>query len=449
MRKRVVLALVLVLALLVSSGCSLIEKDEAVDLQTPVIEVLGRTFTKGEVLEQAESVLDYYEYLYYYYYGMAFDRTAEDNIALARQEAVDTMIQGAAAEKKMAEKGYDQFTAEELAEIQAAAETAYQSYKDMIQNGLFADSELTGEALDAAVEEELTAMGYPTLEEVVEQEKLVRMQDRLMADIVKDVTVTEEEIAAEYAARLESDKTEFTAYPEAYGSMVTNGGAAYYTPAGYRYVKHILVSYSEENQMLMDELTTEIAMKQSELIAAETSLSELGEDAAADTEEMAANRAALSASIEALNAELATLELDFNTATEAANAAIQPTVDEVLSRLAAGESFEALIKQYNQDPGMPSEGYLVSEASTDWVTTFRDGAMALAAVGDVSEPVYSGYGVHLIQYAADAVEGEIGLENVREDLESELLMTKQDEVYAATLEQWAKEANAKVYMDRL
>lgn len=275
------------------------------------------------------------------------------------------------------------------------------------------------------------------------------MQDRLMADIVKDVTVTEEEIAAEYAVRMENDKAEFTAYPEAYGSTVTNGGVAYYTPAGYRYVKHILVSYSEENQMLLDELTTEIAMKQSELLTAETSLSEMGEDAAADTEKMAANRAALTASIETLNAEIATLELDLNTATEAANAAVQPTVDEVLSKLAAGESFEALIEQYNQDPGMPSEGYLVSEVSTNWVTAFRDGAMALAAVGDVSDPVYSGYGVHIIQYAADAVEGEIGLENVREEVESELLMTKQDEVYAATMEQWAQEADAKVYMDRL
>jgi len=448
MRKRIVLALVLILALLTASSCSLIVKDEEVDRQTPIIEVLGKTFTKGEVLEQTEAALDYYEYLYYYY-GMEFDRAAEDNIALARQEAIDMLIRDAVASQKMTEKGFDQFTAEELADIQTAAEITYQSYEDMIRSSFFADSELTGEALDAAVREELIGMGYPTLEEVAEQEKITRAQDRLMADIVKDVTVTEEEIAAEYAVRMENDKAEFTAYPDVYGSTVLDGGVAYYTPAGYRYVKHILVAYSEENQMLMNELSSEIAMKQSELLTAETSLGEMGEDAGADTEEMAANRAALTAAIETLTAEIATLELDLHTAIEAANAAIQPTVDEVLSKLAEGESFETLIGQYSQDPGMPSEGYLVSEASTNWVTAFRDGAMALKAVGDVSEPVYSDYGVHIIQYAGDAAEGEIGLENVREHIADELLMTKQDEAYAITMEQWAQEAGAKVYMDRL
>ena len=61
MRKRVLLALVLVLTLLVSTGCSLIIKDEEVDKQTPIIEVAGKTITKGEVQDMTQSVLDYNE----------------------------------------------------------------------------------------------------------------------------------------------------------------------------------------------------------------------------------------------------------------------------------------------------------------------------------------------------------------------------------------------------
>ena len=59
-------------------------------------------------------------------------------------------------------------------------------------------------------------------------------------------------------------------------------------------------------------------------------------------------------------------------------------------------------------------GYPVSADSTNWVTEFRDAAMALENVGDVSEPVRSEYGIHIIKYVSDAVEGEVGLDAVRD-----------------------------------
>ena len=42
MRKRVILAFMLVFALLAASSCSLIITDEEVDKQTPIIEVVAR-----------------------------------------------------------------------------------------------------------------------------------------------------------------------------------------------------------------------------------------------------------------------------------------------------------------------------------------------------------------------------------------------------------------------
>ena len=59
MRKRVLLALVLVLALLASTGCNLIVKDEAVDRATVIVEAAGQTVTKGAVLDQTQYMLDY------------------------------------------------------------------------------------------------------------------------------------------------------------------------------------------------------------------------------------------------------------------------------------------------------------------------------------------------------------------------------------------------------
>ena len=63
MRKRVVLALLLVAAMVVTSSCSLIVKDAEVDKQTPIIEVAGKTFTKGEVNTLVQNTLDYQAYL--------------------------------------------------------------------------------------------------------------------------------------------------------------------------------------------------------------------------------------------------------------------------------------------------------------------------------------------------------------------------------------------------
>ena len=151
MRKRVILALVLVFALLMSTSCSLIVKDEAVDMATPVIEVAGKTFTKGEVKAETEYFLDYNEYNYNYYYGMEYDRTDAAAIAEAQDQAIKYLIQSAVLDAKLAEYGFDSFTDEELAQIEATAKEDYELYRETIQNFYFHDSELTGDELEAAI----------------------------------------------------------------------------------------------------------------------------------------------------------------------------------------------------------------------------------------------------------------------------------------------------------
>ena len=122
------------------------------------------------------------------------------------------------------------------------------------------------------------------------------------------------------------------------------------------------------------------------------------------------------------------------------------------AKLAEGATFEELIDEYDEDPGMTGDsvGYPVCAESTNWVAEFQEGAMALANVGDVSaEPVRTSYGLHIIKYDSDIAEGEIGLETVKADIYDELLSAEQEEVYNSTVEQWVNEANAKVYKNRL
>lgn len=450
MRKRVILALVLVLALLASTSCSLIIKDEEVDRQTPIIEVAGKTITKGEVLAQAENVMDYYEYMYSMY-GMSYDRTSDSAVASAREEAINGLVQNAVLEQKIAEKGFDTFTEEEEADIRTSAEETYNNYAEMIKSFAFADTELTGEELDAAVAEQMVAYGYGTLDDLVANERAGRSQQKLKDDTVKDVSVSEEELTTEYNTRVQTDKTNYGDNPDSYdyGAAVTNGTTVYYTPAGYRTVKQILVKFAEADQTAIDDLNKQVTDKQAELTTAQNSLSALGEDASADDEATAESRATLTETVETLTADIEKLQGDLDTAREAGYTALQPTVEEIQGKLAAGESFDSLIETYNQDPGMPETGYLVSENSRNWVTEFKDASMALAAIGDISDPVRTTYGIHLIEYAGDVAEGEIGLDTVRDDLSNTLLTEKQNTAYNEAVEKWVDEAGAKIHKDQL
>ena len=452
MRKRVVLALLLVAAMVVTSSCSLVVKDAEVDAQTPIITVVGQTFTKGEVNALVQNSLNYQASLYSMY-GLTFDPTSESAISSAQESVINGLIEQAVVDAKMDELGIE-LTEEDLAEIQSESESTYQGYKDTVKNAAYADTELTGDELEAAIEETMTQYGYPTLDEIVENNKTTQRTEKLKAEVVKDVTVTDEEVQTEYDSRVEKAKSDYESNPGSYGTSVTNGTTVYYTPAGYRYVKNILRKFSDEDNQKINDIQSQITDKQTQLSNVETSLSDLGEATEDESEEIAKNRQELTDTQTTLNAEIADLQAQKTAAEEAAYAALQPVIEEIQAKLAAGEDFDALMEEYGEDTGMQNvpaktNGYAVCEQSTNWVESFRDAAMALAKVGDVSEPVRSSYGIHLIKYVSDAVEGPVAFDDVKDTIYESLLSTKQDDAYNAAVDEWVAAADAKVDRDAL
>ena len=86
-----------------------------------------------------------------------------------------------------------------------------------------------------------------------------------------------------------------------------------------------------------------------------------------------------------------------NPLTGDALAAAQSKAQEALEKVKAGEDFDTLIAQYNEDPGMEMypDGYVFTEG--EMVDEFYQGAKALEPGQTSSDLVQSSYGWHIIQ----------------------------------------------------
>lgn len=76
-------------------------------------------------------------------------------------------------------------------------------------------------------------------------------------------------------------------------------------------------------------------------------------------------------------------------------AAAKKKADELYAKIKAGEDFDKLLKDNNEDPGQPETGYTFANDGS-MVQEFADAAFALK-IGDVSEPVETTFGYHIIK----------------------------------------------------
>ena len=84
MKKQAILALMLALTMILT-GCTLVQKDAAVDAATEIIRLGDQVVTKGQVQEEVQAQLDYMAYLYSAY-GYSFDPTSPEAIADAQKK---------------------------------------------------------------------------------------------------------------------------------------------------------------------------------------------------------------------------------------------------------------------------------------------------------------------------------------------------------------------------
>lgn len=116
----------------------------------------------------------------------------------------------------------------------------------------------------------------------------------------------------------------------------------------------------------------------------------------------------------------------------------------------AGKSFEELAKQYGTD-GTKDKGGLLGDVSYDdqnYDETFRKYAV-LVKEGQVSQPVQTRFGWHLIKVNKKTEYPVKPLADVKDEIKSTLLDKAKSEKYQAQLTEWKGKASIKVYKDRI
>ncbi len=440
MKKKALLAVLLAMTLLLSSCGTLIVKDQEVDAKTVILKMGDKEVTKAEVQEATNDVLAEM-YSYYAMYGSYLDITDPEVIAQAQASAIADLKEDMVLRAKATELGFDELTEDEIAEMKETAQNSLDNAKSYIQMYYLDDPDLEGEELEKAIQEKLDEFGVSleTYEQVAADEIRER---KLFNYATENVDVPDEDVKADFDSKVAADEEK---YKEDAASWVTadrnKTATLYYTPAGIRRVKQILVKFKEEDQLAIDEANSKITEANSRVTAAEAIIDD--PDAAEEDKTQAQeDLTAAQADLEAANAEL-------EEATEKAYAGIDEDTDAILEALEADpESWDQLMAEKNEDPGLQEgaanaeKGYAVCETMTGFDPAFVEAAMALENVGDHSDKIRGASGgYYIIKYVSDEPEGPVEYDDAMKDtLYQSLLSTKKNEVYNEVVDQWISEA---------
>ena len=396
-------------------------------------------------------------------YGM------EDTV---KMDLVASAVEDAVIKAKATELGLDQFDEATLADFEASADAMMQSYVEYYISYFYPEATEITDEMRAEAEAYWASTGF-SREAYAEALRNDAVNAAVHDYVTGDVTISDEEVQAAYEALIAKDQERY-ANDNSYYSDISSGATIAWNPEGYRTVKHVLIGFNDEQTTryndLQSQLTSLNAEREAILAAEPTEAAEGTEptEAVASTEptESAAPTEAVEAAapteavegaeptesaapmrtLEEVDADIAACNAEL----DALYAELMPTAEEVVAAFNAGTSFDDLIAQYNQDPGMTTEpiasfGYPVSAASTIWDPAFTAGAMSIAEVGQISEPVRGVNGIHIIYYLSDITPGTVALDEIRDEVAQLALDDKIAATYNDQVAAWVEEANVEYF----
>lgn len=124
---------------------------------------------------------------------------------------------------------------------------------------------------------------------------------------------------------------------------------------------------------------------------------------------------------------------------------------DIKAKIDKGAKFEDMAKQYGTDGTKDNGGDLGYYAydSTELVPEFMEGAKKVKE-GEVSEPVKTSFGYHLIKATGINKESKVQpYDEVKDQIKYTLMQTQQQEAYSKKLQEWRDELKVKTYADRI
>ena len=358
-----------------------------------------------------------------------------------KRQTIDHLIDLALIENKLIEAGKNDLTDAEETLVRSYAGNVYESLWQGFQQ------RVKNEGYDATEEQItswLTEQGY-TLD-VVYQEALVNVRySRIYELYCADVTVTDEDVEAylqETFVGPDREAYEFD-MPRYEREILTTGNESFFTPAGYRVIRQILLPYP---QAVVDEINALQPAVEEGATALEDAYHAVA-DAAIAGKDVEAEREAYQAQSQAyadLLNQVVALE-------QSALPMLKETTDEIALRYAAGESFDSLVAEYGKEAGEAAGGELLFHPeSENWAEAFKQAVSALKKPGEITEPFVTDLGIHIVLYQSDLPDGVHELtEEERAALQSSALENKQRETLHPFLDEWKTQYEIETHPEML
>ncbi len=398
--RKVLFSTLAVLLVVAVSGCSMVRVNEKKDRNTVVAKVNGEKILKGKLLDQ------------YQQYAASYGVSDEDkdqvksvkasildgliNQELVRQKAEKAGHKANDKNRAQAEKEYEQTVADYAKSLQQKAEQDKADKEKADQNKNTDQNVDYEKRARAEMKKSLQSMHMTKKDYIEFVAENIAIQDYL-DELTADVSVKDKEIKDYYDQQLKAQKE-------------TPSTASYYssvpivTQPASRRVKHILIKFSDKDMKKISELRQDSKKEEADKLRKK----QLKE--------------------------------------------IKPKADEVLTKVRAGEDFEALMKKYGEDPGMKSE------ENKDGYTMTRDASMQPEFLeasfqlkeGETSDLVATDNGYHIIKVyeANDDVIAPLDDEK-KEQIRNALLSEKKNQEIDKKIQNWVKKADIRKYEKRL
>ena len=376
------------------------------------------------------------------------DAPSEEEKAARLETAIESYIGMGIIENKLTEAGKNDFSETELEDLNQAASSKYDEFWQL----LYQQMQKANESVEEKdVTETMEAMGY-TFEAILNEYILQARQNRAVELFVGDFALSQDQVDAYYEEQFVApDREDYQDNLEKYESeILANDNDSFYTPEGYRYIRQIVLQYPEEAISACKRLQIQMSRAAQSLTKALQTLTLAATEFDGTTDAISEAKAAYDIAAEQMTDAQNQYMDALRQATEPL---VKDQIDEIMAQFNAGIDFGTLLNKYSTDrtdKNLNGDGYPFHPDSPNWPQTFTDAARALEKPGDISEPVYTEQGVHILYYAGDVPAGEHVLtDDERKLLNAAALRYYQLEKLDGLLEGWRADYEIETHPELL